>query len=401
MNETNDQLLANPLFDEVRLVPMESIQPKGWFLIFDRPVEKVFLAWYDSRFRGWLRTAALLMSLFWSFRFIVNVFRVDPAMPSDVRATILLGVGLLSLSGWTMFLLLKFTKTTIHVCHFIMIPGMLGVCLTAYAMSHPALSNGDLTRVFMALFQLAVSLPLAFRLRFRMSVPFILMAIVTLIAGIGSRQGFIDGRLITQGASALAFSLTVAYLLERDARSDFLNRLTIHRLATTDALSGALRRPAFILSAQRAIVQSSGALVMIDVDHFKVINDTWGHRAGDEAIAFIGKTIAQLVPAQALFGRLGGEEFALFLPGTSVESAKVLAEKIREHIEVTEVLGTKAPFKMTASFGVSHGAHLETILHEADVALYAAKHGGRNRVELASPKTNDAAPGVLPVMIAS
>jgi diguanylate cyclase (GGDEF)-like protein len=387
MNENQDQMLANPLFDELRRVPIESMTPSRWFSRFDAPVETIFVSWYDLRFRSWVRIATLLLALFWSFRLLVNLFRVDPTMPADVRFLILIGVGLVSLCGWSIFLLLKFSKAPLHLCHLLMIPGMLGVCLTVFAISHPALAGTDQTRAAMAIFQLALSMPLAFRLRFRLSLPLILLALSTLIASLALRQGSLDNRLVTQGLSALAFSLTVAYLLERDVRSDFVNRITIHRLATTDALSGALRRPAFVFSVQRALAKGMGTMVMMDVDHFKRINDTWGHRAGDEAIAFIGRTIAGVVPPQAFFGRLGGEEFALFLPSSSLSMAQALAEKIRALIENTEVVGSKAPFKMTASFGVSQGTDLESMLHQADTALYSAKHGGRNRVELSVSPT--------------
>jgi len=177
---------------------------------------------------------------------------------------------------------------------------------------------------------------------------------------------------------------------------DFTDRkrleLELQRLATTDALTGAANRRSFLEQAEAELARSRRyglemALVMMDVDHFKRINDTLGHARGDAALCHLVQLCAQIVRKQDLLGRLGGEEFALLLPQTSMEDAAHLVERLRHHIETSglELQVGSPPASLTASFGVTalrpEDLRVEELLGRADQALYRAKDGGRNRVE--------------------
>jgi diguanylate cyclase len=161
-------------------------------------------------------------------------------------------------------------------------------------------------------------------------------------------------------------------------------------VASTDSLTAVLNRGAFttIVDAYLNEVRDhervvSGALLVIDVDYFKRINDSFGHERGDEALRLIAETIKGVVRGVDLVGRMGGEEFGVFLPGSSALRAEAAAERIRKAIsEATfEPGGSRSPLSVSvggASF--EHGVPFVELYRIADKRLYDAKHSGRNRV---------------------
>jgi diguanylate cyclase (GGDEF)-like protein len=159
--------------------------------------------------------------------------------------------------------------------------------------------------------------------------------------------------------------------------------------AATDALTGLPNRRAVEDTLKRMLAQASRLLtpmsvLAIDLDHFKEINDSYGHARGDEVLARAAATIEGALRASDFVGRIGGEEFVVFAPATTRDGAKVLAEKVRAAVEAIQVPGVDHP--VTLSVGVAgypdDAVDAETILRMADRALYRAKDGGRNRVEL-------------------
>jgi two-component system, cell cycle response regulator len=155
------------------------------------------------------------------------------------------------------------------------------------------------------------------------------------------------------------------------------------RLAATDPLTGVLNRRAFFERSKPACdaADVDGALsaILIDIDHFKTINDTFGHPVGDQVIRAVCREAAQTAE---IVGRLGGEEFAMLLPATLAAATEV-AEQLRGRIAALRFDTAKGPAAATCSFGVSEwqsGGDIDELLRRADVALYAAKTGGRNRV---------------------
>lgn len=160
-------------------------------------------------------------------------------------------------------------------------------------------------------------------------------------------------------------------------------------LAQTDPLTGALNRRTFFSLAEREMGRRRRtgcdiALLALDIDHFKMINDTHGHDAGDRVLAQFADQIAQTIRVQDVFARLGGEEFALILPDASLAQAAETGERLRRFVEQTPIHTDAGPIKITVSMGgaiVQPGeASVEPALRRADKALYRAKHCGRNRV---------------------
>jgi diguanylate cyclase (GGDEF)-like protein len=153
-------------------------------------------------------------------------------------------------------------------------------------------------------------------------------------------------------------------------------------LATQDFLTGALNRGAFEqrLEAELARTERIAApcsLVVLDVDHFKRLNDTHGHARGDHALQTLAHAVMRAKRRSDVFGRIGGEEFAVVLPDTGVAGAAVFAEKLR--VSLPQTMGD-----ITVSFGVTDartaGRSVREMLNSADLALYAAKREGRDRV---------------------
>lgn len=171
-----------------------------------------------------------------------------------------------------------------------------------------------------------------------------------------------------------------------------VDELELRTIAQQDGLTGALTRRAFIEDVGRELqrlrsYQRPAALVMFDVDHFKVINDTYGHPVGDDVLRAVAERCRATLRNNDLFGRIGGEEFALLLPDASPQEARQCAERLRRSFESAPV--GEHGIRFTSSFGISPAAaatdSVEHWLAEADIALYAAKRTGRNRVVV----TND------------
>jgi diguanylate cyclase (GGDEF)-like protein len=177
---------------------------------------------------------------------------------------------------------------------------------------------------------------------------------------------------------------SIGFLLMVKERTD---REVLH-LAMTDSLTGVPNRRALMDYAERALAQRSGrsmALLMIDVDHFKRINDTRGHPAGDEVLRQISRLLSKRLRGGDLLGRYGGEEFCVVAPDTDADGALTLAESLRAALESAELTTASGKISVTVSIGVALSAanaerELKDILAEADVALYSAKKGGRNQV---------------------
>lgn len=161
------------------------------------------------------------------------------------------------------------------------------------------------------------------------------------------------------------------------------------RLATTDSLTGLFNRRVFMETAGNELERSIRygrplSMLMLDIDHFKRVNDTYGHDAGDDVLKFLSGIGLKLLRGMDCFARIGGEEFAVLLPDTPLGGAISVAERMREEVEKTEMTTRSGNLYITISIGVSNLneeiSDLESMLKAADVALYAAKRDGRNRV---------------------
>lgn len=164
----------------------------------------------------------------------------------------------------------------------------------------------------------------------------------------------------------------------------------LRELATRDSLTGMLNRRAFLERGTALLDHCRRhakpcTVLMIDIDHFKRINDRYGHQTGDDSLRACATSIAGALREADILGRLGGEEFAALLPHSSTESAWSVAERIRNAIAQLQILSIASePVKITVSIGMAEMVHrdagIETILAWADQALYRAKAAGRNKV---------------------
>lgn len=164
------------------------------------------------------------------------------------------------------------------------------------------------------------------------------------------------------------------------------------RKAILDELTGAFNRRYFEAKIEDELAlakrfRTKMSIIMFDIDHFKKINDTYGHQAGDTVLHEIGAIIKGLMSSVDTFCRYGGEEFAVIMPETAVEEAIDTAEKLRKAVEEHAFYGGETLITVTISLGISeyptHGIMKEALIQKADGALYHAKQSGRNNTKIA------------------
>lgn len=188
--------------------------------------------------------------------------------------------------------------------------------------------------------------------------------------------------------SALAFGLLSAYLLERSYREMFAQQNELERLATIDDLTGLWNQRHIRERLAREMDRTTRtgsplSLIVLDIDHFKQINDRHGHIAGDAMLAKFGGLLRDHVRSIDIVGRAGGEEFLVVLPETELEPARGVAEKLCEAVRQNR-FGLDS--HQTASFGVTRhrpGESLNELIQRADQVMYRAKQAGRDRVAVA------------------
>ncbi|MGE4218752.1 MAG: diguanylate cyclase [Alphaproteobacteria bacterium] len=267
-------------------------------------------------------------------------------------------------------------------------------------------------------FPFLLAVPLSWvALRMTLRSAYTLFALVAVIASAGTVAGLgpfqepaVSNPLVVLGAMVLLFSMNVltiaALACERyeaesaleEANLTLENKVTerteeLRRQAETDALTGVSNRRAFIERGQSEVTRAKRysrglAIIIVDLDHFKRINDNFGHATGDEALKAAARACAAQLRKQDMFGRIGGEEFAAILPETGLSEARLVAEKLRSLMRQLAVPdGGGSTLLLSASFGVAaldtSDQNLDQLMARADRALYRAKAEGRDRVETA------------------
>ena len=215
--------------------------------------------------------------------------------------------------------------------------------------------------------------------------------------GLRDQQGQVDAVVfslqdVTEIHNRLQENLRVQARLEKEVAQRKRMEARLLELATIDMLTGVFNRRAFLRSLSKEVRRSNRyghalSLISLDIDHFKAVNDSYGHLAGDEVLRVVAGQCSEEVREMDTFGRLGGEEFAVVLPETVAKSALGVAERICRRIANTSVQRDGNEIRCTVSCGVASlvaGQSMENLLHAADMALYEAKRQGRNRCLLAS-----------------
>lgn len=219
----------------------------------------------------------------------------------------------------------------------------------------------------------------------------------TMEANITYLLAFIVAPISVTAALLGLIMMTVRRLAdEREQAITEAHEATEHfrKLATYDALTGAYNRRLFMDRAEEELSQSrrngqTFSLLLIDLDHFKRINDNYGHASGDEALRFASQCVRDAVRDYDIFGRVGGEEFALVLSGIDQAQALQICNRLREAMAAGSLCHNKHHFGFTMSGGLATaraGDTITSLLSDADAALYRAKEAGRNRIELAVEK---------------
>lgn len=202
-----------------------------------------------------------------------------------------------------------------------------------------------------------------------------------------TRDGYTIGTVCAFDDGVRDFGLRDVEILT-DLASVVMDALEARQAVAVDVLTGVASRRAFFDQGQGLVERCRQrteplACVVLDIDHFKAVNDTFGHATGDAVLAGVAHACRQGLRRRDLLGRLGGEELAFLLPGTDSRSALAIAERVRQAIEATPFSAAGTTISVTASFGVAMSKadeDLYSLLAEADAALYRAKGAGRNRV---------------------
>lgn len=354
-----------------------TVRKRMGFTGFAPALEPLFNDYYDTRFRSWLRAGLGIMGLYYAFRWYVLFINNPDNSLEWMFATLTI--------AWTVLYGLSYSVIPFRLLQWLSVPVLMLMLWSIVALNHGAWQNGNDqigAAQVMSPFVIGLGL-LRFPLRMgMMALTILLGTLVVAYMGYGVP-------LFPEAAGLVAITVGVLILfyttLEREARLDFITRLTLYHLATTDGLTGIANRTYFIEHLGQALKTGEPVtLLVFDVDRFKQVNDTYGHAAGDAALATIGKILAHSVKARGLAGRLGGEEFGVLLKGCPVQ-ADTLAKHITATIRTTLIPYAHGSFRVTVSGGIvtSTSPHLYTVdklLHCADHLMYQAKHEGRNRV---------------------
>jgi len=164
-----------------------------------------------------------------------------------------------------------------------------------------------------------------------------------------------------------------------------VRQAAMHRVqAMTDSLTGLLNRRAIFDRFGKRPLQGRTAVALLDLDNFKAVNDTYGHECGDDALRRFSECVLSILPEDAIAARVGGEEFAVVLPSSSMESAESCMESLRTAFALEDIMSESGPVRCTISVGIAYsgsdGMKFSELVRQADKALYRAKQDGRNRV---------------------
>lgn len=336
--------------------------------------------------------------------------QLDRSLSDNLTALgVVFGLGVILFSAWDYWIAPQQTATTATVRLSLVLVGALGYTgwrdripvvwrygvvygthTSAMILSSALLPGGlvlALPAITGAMFPLALVEPRLHRLLLIVLFPSLLF--VVLAAQVLPQEAFVSSVLVYLVTMALVAA--VALSQGRGRRAAFLAERALAYAAYHDSLSGVLARGRLVELANHdvALAKRYGrplAIGMVDIDHFKCVNDNFGHAAGDELLRAVSQVCSAQLRASDYFGRIGGEEFVCVMPETREVDALACAERMRTAVAAIRIETPAGPLRCTISIGVATlqgDADFDALLAAADAAMYRAKSTGRNRVELA------------------
>ena len=375
----------------------------GWRLRFPRVLETEFQSNYAQRYRSHTILSGLLGVIAIFATGIVDPFWMPEAMERlwVIRIAVAMPIlVVLMLSQSSLFT--RFMQPIVTLGSNLFVTGLVALSVTAIEpLNH--YYAGAITIVMLVVFVLS-------RLQFLWGLLTASLMLIQLNAGL-LIFGHVDAKLLVINNAlffiSATFSLIGCFLFERSLRQNYLqsrmlsfekinleeSNLRLQYLTAIDSLTQIANRRSLDMSLstewQRAMRKGEPiGLVMIDIDHFKLFNDTYGHQAGDECLRMVANALNDFAQRPGdIAARYGGEEFMLVLTNATAQQAKSVAVRVRDKIVEMAIPNEGSSHgKVTASFGVAstipgqHQSSPEALMQAADQALYRAKEGGRNRV---------------------
>jgi len=268
----------------------------------------------------------------------------------------IVGVIMLMILGLLMFIPIRF-----YLAFFAALYGVLITLLTRYVMGSP---RANLIGLF-----------------FLLMLPFAIGAATT------RRLAFLQRRQYELAARTAKINRE----LENEIQQRLKLEMTLKELAATDPLTGLYNRREYEMLFTHEMERARRtntilSICIVDLDHFKKVNDTYGHGTGDDVLRRVAKLCRENVRTIDIIGRLGGEEFVILLPDTAIENAAIIGKRLLEALAATDIDTGEHTIKITATIGISqllpNDADFSAIIQRADAALYRGKAAGRNRVEV-------------------
>ncbi len=352
------------------------------------------LAWSDRRTRGmaWLACAAILQFMVTSIKVSPSLWLLDSLVPTlDTLLFVIIYMGL----RW--FAVRRGLRTRY-------VPAALAFCLLGVpvvAWINPI--DGQLAARVLALAIISFTVRMLWTSRlYALRLPLRISSVLLVLLGaiLAARTLLALLSPSPQASQLLDLSRSATLLCTTPLLLSFLGLFVaetnrrLHEETRVDSLTGLRNRRALEETAGRQVQQHLAtdaplALLMMDLDHFKQLNDTWGHGLGDRALRAMGSLLLAVVGDETMTARMGGEEFAVLLPGYGLEAAAALAERVRAGVEDLRLAEGDQFARLTVSVGVSLMQAGERtwaeMMGRADDALYRAKREGRNRVALSEP----------------
>jgi diguanylate cyclase (GGDEF)-like protein len=351
-------------------------------LRFDNKTEKAYQTWLDSDSRHFIRLSLGFGVIAYLFNHIAD-YSIAGADYEALFLVRILAASTLALLLGVMTLFKEVSPTPIVIFTAI----VLSVANTSIAHNMPESGAFFLaaSQTLIALFLTVVVL----RFHDLIVVAAILFVIPTAFAALidgNSIFRFMEGAILATASASMVF---IGHFAQQSRRTIFKLSKDLHHAATHDSLTGAKNRMQMMNSLDQEIKRSKLfknpiAVLSIDVDHFKSINDTYGHSGGDEVLKALTDGVEGKIRSTDLFGRVGGEEFLVVLPETNLTKAKDMAQRLRHVVEEMHISCYGQSIACTISIGVAEmqeSDDMAKLLVRADNALYAAKRKGRNRVE--------------------